>query len=327
MHNGPFTNNSDLMKDNKILIFGGSGSLGNKLIEKYSSTNIIYNFSRDECKHWQMESEYGKKITNIIGDIRNYSKVFETLQRINPNIIIICSALKHIDKCEYAIDESLQTNVMGTKNVLDAVENHNNINLQSVVFISTDKACSPINVYGLCKSLSEKLMVERSMFIKNIKFITVRYGNVLTSRGSIIPILQKHVQSGTKLTLTSDLMTRFLMTLEDSCDLINYGILHGLTGEIIIPDLKSMKIIDLFEIFSEKHGNEIDIIGIRPGEKFDESLINENESIMSYKKDGYYHITPSYLKNNLCDKFCYHSGQNVISKEQLKEYLTEKNLL
>jgi len=333
-----------------ILIFGGTGSLGYELVKRYLTTNIIYNFSRDECKHWQMKLDFQEKMYNInntneknlnfiIGDIINKNKVEETLLRVNPNIIIIASAMKHIDQCEYNTDQSLNTNLLGIKNILDLVELHQNMlnKLETVLFVSSDKACSPINVYGMCKALSETLIVEKSYYIKNIKFINIRYGNVLNSRGSIIPTLHNIGNDKTKIVfyLTDENMTRFVMTLEQSVDLIEYGILKGESGDTIIPKLISLKVKDLIEIFADKYNKPIKTIGIKPGEKLCESLINLSQSARICKKEDYIHIKSGFdfslnynnegiNYTNLTD---YNSTINPLTKNELYEYLQKLNLL
>lgn len=324
-----------MIKNNKILIFGGSGSLGNKLIDRLYKTNKMYNFSRDECKHWQMEQKYGKEnIINKIGDISNRNRVETILLRVNPDIIIIAAALKHVDRCEYAIEQAVKTNVTGIENILNVVENNQTTltNLKTVVFVSTDKACSPINVYGMTKAISEKLMTEKAYYIKNIKFVSVRYGNVLNSRGSIIPFLNNIGIDDTKtqFPLTDVRMTRFIMTLEESCELIEYAILNGKTGEIMIPKLKAMKIKDLMEIFSEKYNKPVHVCDMRVGEKLYESLINETQSLRAQfnTETDYYHLIPNYLNKVVnSDTFDYNSTQNILSKDKLKKYLTHLKLL
>ena len=156
---------------NKIfLIFGGSGSLGNALIERYIKNNIIFIYSRDENKHWSINLKYNNPNLNfIIGDIRDFDKVKQSLIRINPHIIIIAAALKHIDKCEFESNETINTNLIGTQNIVNNIENLNNIlkNLETTCFISTDKACSAVNIYGMTKAISESLIVEKAKYITN----------------------------------------------------------------------------------------------------------------------------------------------------------------
>ncbi|AVL94844.1 putative dTDP-d-glucose 4 6-dehydratase, 5-epimerase [Moumouvirus australiensis] len=316
-----------------IMIFGGSGSLGNKLIETYYQNNKIINYSRDESKHWYMELKYkSNNITNIIGDIRDFDKVQQSIIRVNPDIIIVAAALKHIDRCEYEINECLDTNIKGIQNVLKVIEiNKLNIpNLKDLCFVSTDKACSPVNAYGMSKAICETLVVEKSKYIDNVKFVCVRYGNVLNSRGSIIPILENKGNDPEckEFMLTDTRMTRFIMTLDDSVKLIEYAILFGQSGEIIIPKLNSMYIKDILELFSEKYNKPIKITGLRSGERMYESLINDTQSMKTVSRNDYYHILPSYSKEIMADNiFEYSSKQNILSKDDLKKYLHDVNLL
>lgn len=319
-----------------ILIFGGTGSLGNELNDRYLNNNIIYNFSRDENKHWKMKIKYNnhKNLNFIIGNVNEKTRVKEIINRINPNIIIIASAMKHIDICELNINESINTNLIGTKNIIDSVEElqENLNNLETVLFISSDKACNPINSYGMCKALSENLIIEKAYYLKKYKFLNIRYGNVLNSNGSIIPILDIMGKNDNykSFKLTNENMTRFIMTLESSVNLIEYAILYGNSGDTIISELKSMKIKDLIELFAEKYNKNIEIIGLRNNEKLLENLINESQSARIIKKDKYIHIK-SVLEFNdkidIKDLKEYNSNINNLSKEELKKYLIELNLL
>lgn len=320
------------MKDN-IFIFGGTGSLGYELVHKYIDSHIIYNFSRDENKHWQMKLKFhnNSNLNFIIGNIADKQRVKSSLERVNPSIIIIASAMKHIDQCEYNTHESIQTNLLGTKNILDSIEELKLSNLKNVVFVSSDKACSPINNYGMCKALSENLMIEKSLYIPSVKFVCVRYGNVLNSRGSIIPLLHSigTDKEKTSFNITDIRMTRFVMTLEQSVNLIDYAILNGESGDIVVPELLSMNVIDLIEIFSEKYNKRVVITGIRPGEKMLESLINTSQSSRTINVNNYYHIKSHFKKNitgNVEEKD-YNSSINTISKQQLKDYLIKLNLI
>ena len=265
----------------KILVFGGTGSLGYEITKRYINANHIYAFSRDENKHWQMKLDFlnNKNLHFIIGDIINKDKVNNAIQRVNPNIIIIAAAMKHVDQCEINQEQCLNTNLLGVKNIIDTIEEHKGVlypTLETVLFVSSDKACSPINTYGMCKAISEQLIIEKAYYINTIKFVNIRYGNVLNSRGSIIPLLHNIGNDVNKkeFILTHKDMTRFVMTLEQSVDLIEYAIINGTSGDTIIPKLISMNVIDLIELFSEKFNKPIKTISIRPGEKMLESLIN-----------------------------------------------------
>ena len=316
-----------------ILIFGGSGCLGNFIINKIIQNDLIesiFNFSRDDHKHWRMDQSFNnKKLKHIVGDVADKEAVRNTIIHINPDLIVIMSALKHVDRCELNTNACLRTNLYGTKNILDVVEEkHNELhNLKTVLFISTDKACSPINIYGMCKSMSENLMIDMSRKLENIKFITLRYGNVLNSTSSIIPGIMNAINDGKKLKITDNRMTRYFMTLDDCYQLINHSLINGSSGDIIIPKLPAMKIIDILEIFAKKYNVEIENIGLRPGEKLHESLINESQSLLTNSKNNYYHILPYYKGIQSQDVFEYRSDQNILTKEELNKKLNELGYL
>lgn len=325
-----------MISGKKILIFGGTGSLGNKLNERYINNNFIYNFSRDEHKHWKMILKFKnhKNQHFIIGNVSDRIRVKESIKRVKPDIIIIACAMKHIEQCEVNTNESLNTNMLGTKYILDSIEDNLNVltNLKTVLFVSSDKACSPINNYGMAKALSETFLIEKSNFIKNIKFVNVRYGNVLNSNGSIIPRLHVMGKDDTykEFYLTHEKMTRFVMTLDQSVDLIEYAILNGESGDTVISELVSLKVKDLIEIFSEKYNKPIKITGLRPGEKLLESLINETQSGRIEKHGKYTHIRSVFdyketiNTNSLQD---YNSTINPLTKQELKDYLLKLELL
>lgn len=327
--------NNYYMDNKKILIIGGTGSLGHELTDRYHKNNELHLMSRDESKHWEMGLKYNnhKNINFIIGNIADKEKIRQTLIRYNFDIIILAAAMKHIDKCEYESNECINTNLIGTQNVLNEIENNITClsNLKAVCFISTDKACSPVNIYGMTKASSECLMIEKSKFVKNVKFVCVRYGNVLNSRGSIIPALHnmgknENVKS---FTLTDERMTRFVMTLEQSVNLVEHAILNGESGDVVIPKLISCNIKDMLEIFSEIYNKPIILGKLRPGEKMLESLINETQSMrLEFAKDGYMHIKPPY-KNLMTQHEVkdYNSTINPLSKEDLKNYLIKLNLI
>lgn len=320
----------------KILIIGGTGSLGKELTHYYlnNTNNDIYLLSRDENKHWNLEIEYkyNKRIHFIIGNISDRDKIKQILIRHNFKIIILAAAMKHIDRCEYETNECINTNLLGTKYTLDIIENNQQLltNLKSVCFISTDKACSPINIYGMSKAISEILMIEKSKYVKNIKFVCVRYGNVLNSRGSIIPTLHKIGKNNEikNYKLTDERMTRFVMTLKQSVNLVLYALNNAESGDVVIPKLISCNIKDLIEIFSEIYNKPIIIDKLRPGEKMLESLINETQSMRSIKQEnGYMIIKPPY-KNIMTDNIRdYNSKINPLNKEELYNYLKNLNLI
>lgn len=325
-----------MIVNKKILLIGGSGSLGNAFIQNYIENNEIYVYSRDECKHWNMQLHYNnhKNLKFVIGNVCDYKKLQQTLLRNNFNLIINAAAMKHIDKCEYESNECLNTNIIGPQNLVNLIETFQNVltKLECCCFISTDKACSPVNIYGMSKAISESLFIEKAKYIDSIKFVCVRYGNVLNSRGSIIPMLHeigKNIDMD-HFKLTDDRMTRFVMTLEQSVELIEQAILNGDSGDIVIPKLVSCKIKDLIEIFSELYNKPIKKIPLRPGEKMLESLINETQSLRLIRNEEteFMFIKPPY--NNVisnCEVQDYNSKINPLTKFELKQYLHSLTLI
>ena len=281
----------------------------------------------------KLDFNHHKNLNFIIGDIINKQKVENSIIRVNPDIIIIAAAMKHVDQCEINAEQCINTNLLGVKNILDTIELHKDkLKLKTTLFVSTDKACSPINTYGMAKAISEQLIIEKAYYIKSIKFVNIRYGNVLNSRGSIIPLLHNIGNDERKkhFNLTHPDMTRFVMTLKQSVDLIEYAILNGESGETIIPELISMKLTDLLEIFSEKYNKPIKVTSIRPGEKMLESLINPTQAGRIVKKKSYYHIKSIFdFKEPIDDTklIDYNSKINPLTKEELISYLQERNLL
>ena len=327
------------MKNETILIIGGTGSLGHKLVDRYLSDNIIHVYSRDECKHWKMSIDYSKnpRLNFVIGDIRDKDKLQQTLLRIQPTIVILAAAFKHIDRCEYETNECILTNILGTQHTLNVIETFQMmLKIKAVCFISTDKACSPVNIYGMSKAISECLMIEKSKIIQSIKFVIVRYGNVLNSRGSIIPTLHEIGKNNKykHYSITDKRMTRFVMTLDQSVDLIEHAITKAESGDIVIPKLISCKIIDLIELFGKKYNKQIVETSIRPGEKMLESLINETQSLrLIFGEDGYMYIKPFYkniINNDNANKNVpkdYNSKLNPLNKDELEIYLKKLDLI
>ena len=312
----------------KILIFGGTGSLGRALIRRLSADNQLILFSRDEAKHWTIKNQLVHKdnVKFVVGDIRDNVRVEEALIRYNPNDVVIASALKQVDTCELSPYESVQTNILGIRNVVDAVTHQADrlTDLDTVLMVSTDKACAPANVYGMCKAVAERLVTSSCIAMERPRFIGVRYGNVLESRGSIIPLFRYQGEFQSSFTVTHPEMTRFIMTLDQSIDLIVSTILGAKSGEMWLPKLKSMKIMDLAEVFSERYKKPIEIVGIRPGEKLHEDLISRPESVRVRDEAGFYKMNPAHSDIPLDSKiFDYASDRDVLSKRELAAYLDQ----
>ncbi len=305
--------------DKKICIIGGTGSLGESLILRYKDTNRIFVISRDEMKQWQLKLKYPDIICHL-GDIRNTKSMAKLLKAIQPNIVINCAALKHIDICESNISECIATNITGTQGIIDICSDLQSV--EKVLFVSTDKACYPVNVYGMAKSISERMMAEASVNVLNKEFLCVRYGNVLNSRGSLIPKFKELALSDcTYIPVTSDKMTRFFMRIEQSVELIDKAIKYGKSGDTWIPKIPSFKIIDLANYFATKYGKTIKLIGIRPGEKYHECLINQEEIARTTFSHDCYIIKPCYQNYSFNSLNCEYTSENTTNFEELIEMI------
>lgn len=309
----------------RLLIIGGTGSLGYALTNKYIDSYKIFCMSRDECKQWEMKKKINSdNFETIIGDMRDYNRTEYIISKIKPEIIIIAAAMKHIDICEKYISECIKTNIIGIDNILDASEKFDFI--ETVLFVSTDKACNPMNVYGMCKSISERSVISRSFNNEKTKYLCVRYGNVLNSRGSIIPLLE-NFRDKPYYELTHPNMTRYIMTLDESVTLIDYALNHGENGDIVIPHLQSINIKDLIELYAEKYNKEIKISGIRQGEKLFESLVSDSEIENVEINDNFIIIKNHNVNKKHCDAKDFSSYNNMITKNELYNYLVKLCLI
>lgn len=313
------------LKNETILIFGGTGSLGQALLRRLSPENRLILFSRDEAKHWTIRNRIADRDVHfVVGDIRDASRVEETMIRFQPTIVIIAAALKQVDTCELSPFESVQTNVLGISNVTDGIVRIGPrlAKLETVLMVSTDKACAPANVYGMCKALAERLVTSKCIAFDRPRFVGVRYGNVLESRGSIIPLFRWQAENHRCFTVTHPDMTRFIMTLDESIDLIAATAKDARSGEMWLPRLKAMRIIDLAEIFSERYGKPIEMIGMRPGEKLHEALVSESESPRVRFDGTYYRMAPAHEPVPMdAQIFSYASDHDVLDRTQLAAYL------
>jgi len=307
-----------MIEDNNILIFGGTGSVGQYLVKRlidgvYGNPKKITIFSRDEAKQYDMKNKFNsEKLKFVIGDIRNYTDVSCVLT--GSDIIINAAAMKQIPSCEQFPDQAVLTNVIGFSNILKCVKNFK-IPVKTILNISTDKACLPTSVMGMTKSIQESMLLNSADDISSIKFIGVRYGNVVRSRGSVIPLFEDQLKRGINLTVTSKKMTRFLITLNSAVDCIFYSIFNGRSGEIFIPILKSVKIYDIAVLMAKD--KNIDIIGNRSGEKIHEILFNKDESSRIIIKDNYFVIGRSKISNNYYE---YSSENNLMSDEDFRNF-------
>ncbi|MBI2145810.1 SDR family NAD(P)-dependent oxidoreductase [Candidatus Woesearchaeota archaeon] len=332
----------DLFRDKVILITGGTGFLGNKLVQRILPYNpkSIRLFSRDEVKHFHTQTKFNNhpQLRHLIGDVRDYSRLRKALKGVD--IVIHAAALKRIDIIEYNVEEAIQTNVLGTLNVAKACWDEN---VKKAVFVSTDKACSPVNTYGACKFIGERIFTESnySKGSADTIFLSVRYGNVLDSTGSVIPSFIHSILHQEEITLTDERMTRFLITPNQAVDLIFNSIIHSRGGEIFIPKLNSFKIVDLITVLTKYYHKEIKtkVIGIRPGEKIHEVLINETESRRTHQLENFYVVRSDIDKYQQGTHFQHlesaplinstelNSKDFLISEEKLFEALMENKIL
>ena len=325
-----------------MLITGGTGSLGTALTKKLLKTDVetIRIFSRDEWKQIQMKSNLNDdRLRFFIGDVRDKERLSRALEDVN--IVIHAAALKQVPVAEYNPFEAVKTNVYGAQNLIESCLK-NNVDL--ALAVGTDKAVSPLNTYGATKLLMEKLFVSAN-FIKgnhNLKLLCVRYGNVLGSRGSIVPLFVDQILNKKKITITDPEMTRFNITMDQAIELIFRAIKDGVSGEVFIPKLKAYKVGDMKDVLLEllNAKNETEIISTRPGEKRHELLINNDEIQNTYETDHDYVVfdKKSHLeflgsgdiierkKSSLSNQYS-SDTVDLLSRDELKEILVRENLI
>ena len=307
----------------RILIFGGSGSLGRATIARWVDKNHICNVSRDEEKQWSLKMHVmNTNLTQRIGDISCAHDVQNAILVYKPTIICIFACLKHIDLCEHQPEKAIAVNSQGIINVHNVLTSYTTT-VKTVLYVSTDKACLPITAYGCSKALAE-FYLQGVDATSGIKWVGIRYGNVLNSSGSIIPYLNTNGSSRDPYKLTHPEMTRFIMTLDQSVNLVEYALIHAKHNEIIIPFIYSMKIADLFTLFEEKYSKTRIISGLRCKEKIHEDLLSPIEAANTYMKNTYYHLTPNIVKDSVVKSFS--SSDNIIMCTELRKYLTDIGL-
>ncbi|HYW56832.1 MAG TPA: nucleoside-diphosphate sugar epimerase/dehydratase [Polaromonas sp.] len=281
------------MFDNKVLmITGGTGSFGHTVLKRFLSTGVreIRIFSRDEKKQEEMRIALNdSKLKFYIGDVRDHDSVSQAMKGVD--YVFHAAALKQVPSCEFYPMEAVRTNVLGTENVMNAATSSG---VKRVVVLSTDKAVYPINAMGISKALAEKLMVAKARTQRDHETVlcATRYGNVMASRGSVIPLFVSQLKDGKALTLTDPNMTRFLMSLEDSVDLVLYAFEHGKQGDLFVQKAPACTVGDLAKALKKifTKDNPIRVIGTRHGEKLYESLISREEMAKATDMGGYYRI-------------------------------------
>ena len=307
-----------IFKDKVLLITGGTGSFGNAVLNRFLETDIkeIRIFSRDEKKQEDMRIKYkNDKIKFYIGDVRDYRSIDDAMDGVD--YIFHAAALKQVPSCEFYPVQAVKTNILGTENVLEAAINHN---VKKVIVLSTDKAAYPINAMGMSKAMMEKVAVAKGRDLRPDQTIIcrTRYGNVMASRGSVIPLFCDQIAAGKPLTITNPDMTRFMMTLEDAVDLVIYAFEHGEQGDLFVQKAPAATIDTLAKAVKElKHSDvPINCIGTRHGEKLYEVLVTKEEMVNAVDMGGYYRI-PADNRNLNYQKYV---DQGNADLEKIEDY-------
>jgi UDP-N-acetylglucosamine 4,6-dehydratase len=308
-----------------LMITGGTGSFGNTVLKRFLSTEVreIRIFSRDEKKQEEMRIALNNpKLKFHIGDVRDYDSVLQAMKGVD--YVFHAAALKQVPSCEFYPMEAVRTNINGTENVMNAATANG---VKRVVVLSTDKAVYPINAMGISKAMAEKLMVAKSRMQGDLETVlcATRYGNVMASRGSVIPLFVSQLKDGKQLTVTDPNMTRFLMSLEDSVDLVLYAFEHGAQGDIFVQKAPASTVADLAQALKDLFNKEapVRVIGTRHGEKLYESLISREEMAKAEDMGGYYRIPADNRDLNYAQYFS--EGEEKISiQEDYTSHNTER---
>lgn len=307
-----------IFKDKVLMITGGTGSFGNAVLNRFLDSDLkeIRIFSRDEKKQEDMRIKYkNDKIKFYIGDVRDYRSIDDAMDGVD--FVFHAAALKQVPSCEFFPVQAVNTNVLGTDNVLEAAINHN---VKKVIVLSTDKAAYPINAMGMSKAMMEKVAVAKGRNLRDGQTIIcrTRYGNVMASRGSVIPLFCEQIKEGKPLTVTNPEMTRFMMTLEDAVDLVIYAFHHGNQGDLFVQKAPAATIDVLAQAVKElKHSDvPINCIGTRHGEKLYEVLVTKEEMVNAVDMGEYYRI-PADNRNLNYQKYTNEGNADV---EHIEDY-------
>jgi FlaA1/EpsC-like NDP-sugar epimerase len=334
----------------RILITGGTGSLGKTLVRRLLVGDVgnpakIIVLSRDEAKQHAMRMEYQNKLSATdeiifrnfqrllefrIGDVRDYHAVGQALRDVD--IVFNAAALKQVPTCEYFPFEAVRTNIEGPENIVRAIQEHS-LPIETVVGVSTDKACKPVNAMGMTKALQERVFIQANIRCPKTRFVCVRYGNVLASRGSVIPLFHDQIRNGGPVTITTKDMTRFLLSLNDAVDVIFAAVLGGAPGETYIPRAPSARVTHVAQALIGDRPIKTRIMGIRPGEKVHEILVSEEEAFRTVERGSYYAILPMLPELRVDDGNPsslakeYSSADNVISLDETAKLLHRQRLM
>jgi UDP-N-acetylglucosamine 4,6-dehydratase len=318
-----------MFKNKTLLITGGTGSFGNAVLNKFLKSDIkeIRIFSRDEKKQDDMRRKYNSsKIKYYLGDVRDFESINFALRDVD--FVFHAAALKQVPSCEFYPIEAVKTNVIGTENMLNASISNN---VKKIICLSTDKAVYPINAMGVSKAMMEKIFVAKSRVSNKTIIVGTRYGNVMASRGSVIPLFHNQIKNNKPITVTDPNMTRFMMTLDNAVELVMYAFKNGKPGDIFVQKSPSSTIGDLAVAMKKIYSSSVDIknIGIRHGEKFHETLLSKEEIIKSEDLGNYYKISADNRDLNY-DKY-FSEGRKTNEPDEFNsnntERLSEKSLI
>jgi UDP-glucose 4-epimerase len=313
------------MFDNSVLLItGGTGSFGNAVLRRFVDSGLreIRILSRDEKKQDDMRKRYNDpKLKFYIGDVRDYQSVLGAMRGVD--FVFHAAALKQVPSCEFHPMEAVKTNVLGTENVLEAAIS---CAVERVVCLSTDKAVYPINAMGISKAMMEKVIVAKSRSSNSTVICTTRYGNVMASRGSVIPLFVNQIREGNAITITDPNMTRFMMTLDDAVDLVLYAFEHGTPGDIFVQKAPAATIETLVRALTGLLGvpeHPVNIIGTRHGEKLNEALLSREEMVAAQDIGGYYRVPPD-LRDLNYGKFVEQGEVKISEAEDYNSHNTDR---
>ncbi|MGB8214530.1 MAG: polysaccharide biosynthesis protein [Anaerolineales bacterium] len=338
------------LENKRVLITGGTGSLGKVLVRRLLSGELgtprkVIVFSRDEAKQHAMRVEYMNKANATdeviyqnfkellefrIGDVRDFHSLASALTEAD--MVFNAAALKQVPACEYFPAQAVMTNIFGPENIVRAIQEHR-LPIEMVVGVSTDKACKPVNVMGMTKAIQERVFIQGNMRCPETRFICVRYGNVLASRGSVIPFFHEQIRNGGPVTITTSDMTRFLLSLNQAVDTVFAAVRGAQRGETYIPRVPSAKVTDIAAVLIGDRPIQTVVTGIRPGEKVHEILVSEEECHRTVERGEYYAIQPILPEVRTEASFTpalageYSSSDNVMSRLELADLLTRQHLL
>lgn len=340
-----------MLSGKRVVITGGTGSLGSVLVRRLLSGKVgtpesVTVFSRDEAKQHGMRLAYQRVDTATdeviyhnferllrfhIGDVRDYASVTSVLREAD--VVFNAAALKQVPTCEYFPSEAVRTNIAGPENIVRAIRECR-LDVETVIGISTDKACKPVNVMGMSKAIQERIFIRANLDCPDTRFVCARYGNVLASRGSVIPLFHHQIAGGGPVTITTTDMTRFLISLEEAVDTILAAAADGSPGQTYIPRVPSARVVDIAAALIGDRPIETVVTGIRPGEKEHEILVSDEEANMTFARDPYYVINsilpelrPDPLPSGPPLEHEYSSREDVMSLEELTDFLARHKLL